>query len=69
MVAAGVSAEFELGSVPEERPASIKSVQCRVDAANREDALARTLLTINFDAPSSPRSPSRRESSLARVQA
>jgi hypothetical protein len=36
------------------RPGSIETLACHVDAADREDALARTLLTITFDGAERP---------------
>jgi hypothetical protein len=53
-VPAGDSADVVLAMSSQGKPQAITSFQCRVEAANLEDALARTLLAITFDGAEQP---------------
>jgi hypothetical protein len=54
MIAAGQSADLVPESWAQGRPGAVTKLVCEVKAANVEDALARTLLTITFDGASEP---------------
>ncbi len=54
MMAAGQSADLVPDSWSQGRPGAITRLLCQVKAANTEDALARTLLTITFDGAAEP---------------
>ena len=51
---AGKSAELMVGSRVRWTPGAITALMCKVDAVDREEALARTLLTITFDGAEQP---------------
>lgn len=53
-VNSGGSFKLKAQIAPVGMPGAIESLACRVDAADREDALARTLLTITFDDAQEP---------------